>query len=51
MPKVALALREQIVDKVPTAAHDWTVDMIVTPDEVLSRPELDAASHGSVWKP
>ncbi|KZV71463.1 nagb/rpia/CoA transferase-like protein [Peniophora sp. CONT] len=49
--RVALALREQLVDNVPTAAHDWTVDMIVTPDEILSRPELDAASHGVVWKP
>ena len=48
---VALALREQLVDKVPTAAHDWIVDMIVTPDEVLTRSDLEVISHGVVWKP
>ncbi|VDB98141.1 unnamed protein product [Peniophora sp. CBMAI 1063] len=48
---VALALREQVVDHVPTVAHDWTVDMIITPDEILARTEMDATSHGLVWRP
>ncbi|KAL1746028.1 hypothetical protein HDZ31DRAFT_81530 [Schizophyllum fasciatum] len=34
---VALALREQICDNaaVPITPHDWKMDMIVTPDEVI----------------
>ena len=34
---VALALREQIVDNsaVPVTPHDWKMDMIITPDEVI----------------
>ncbi|KAI4525063.1 5-formyltetrahydrofolate cyclo-ligase [Schizophyllum commune Loenen D] len=34
---VALALREQIIDSaaVPVTPHDWKMDMIITPDEVI----------------
>ncbi|TFY77692.1 hypothetical protein EWM64_g6319 [Hericium alpestre] len=34
---VALALREQIIKEgeIPTEKHDWKVDLIVSPDEVL----------------
>ncbi|KAL1674607.1 hypothetical protein EV122DRAFT_220256 [Schizophyllum commune] len=34
---MALALREQIVDNaaVPVTPHDWKMDMIITPDEVI----------------
>ncbi|KAF8068929.1 5-formyltetrahydrofolate cyclo-ligase [Lyophyllum atratum] len=36
---VALALREQVLDDstVPMADHDWKMDLIVTPDEVLGQ--------------
>jgi 5-formyltetrahydrofolate cyclo-ligase len=37
---VALALRDQIVEtgRIPMSEHDWTVDIIVTPDELLQKP-------------
>ncbi|OSX60826.1 hypothetical protein POSPLADRAFT_1146594 [Postia placenta MAD-698-R-SB12] len=36
-PSVALALREQILEagEVPTALHDWQMDVIVGPDGIL----------------
>ncbi|KAA1473253.1 nagb/rpia/CoA transferase-like protein [Dentipellis sp. KUC8613] len=35
---VALALRQQIIppDQIPMAEHDWKVDIIVSPDEVIT---------------
>jgi 5-formyltetrahydrofolate cyclo-ligase len=35
---VALALREQVLDagQVPMGEYDWKMDMIVTPDEIIS---------------
>ncbi|KXN90099.1 putative 5-formyltetrahydrofolate cyclo-ligase [Leucoagaricus sp. SymC.cos] len=37
---VGLALREQVLEreKIPMGPHDWPVDYIVTPDEVLANP-------------
>jgi 5-formyltetrahydrofolate cyclo-ligase len=35
VPKIALAFAFQIVDKIPIAAHDQQVDMIVTEEEVI----------------
>ncbi|KAH7923451.1 5-formyltetrahydrofolate cyclo-ligase [Leucogyrophana mollusca] len=32
---VALALGQQLVDEVPIAEHDWKMDVIVTPEEVI----------------
>jgi len=36
---VALALREQILEaeQVPTALHDWKMDVIIGPDGVLNK--------------
>jgi len=38
---VALALREQVLEagQVPTAAHDWTMDVIVSPDGIIGGEE------------
>ncbi|TFY66387.1 hypothetical protein EVG20_g4702 [Dentipellis fragilis] len=35
---VALALRQQIIppDQIPMAEHDWKIDIIVSPDEVIT---------------
>jgi len=40
---VALALREQIVPtgQIPMSEHDIPVDVIVSPDEVIIRADLD----------
>lgn len=40
---VALALSEQIVgvDSVPVGEHDWKMDMIVTPEEVITKDSID----------
>ena len=35
VPVVAICFSEQLVEEVPTDAHDLPVDAIVTPDEVL----------------
>ncbi|KAK7032646.1 hypothetical protein VNI00_012911 [Paramarasmius palmivorus] len=35
--RLALALREQLVDEVPTDDNDWKMDVILTPDEVIVR--------------
>lgn len=35
VPVVAICFSEQLVDEVPTDAHDLAVDAIVTPDEVI----------------
>ncbi|EPQ52084.1 nagb/rpia/CoA transferase-like protein [Gloeophyllum trabeum ATCC 11539] len=37
--KVALALREQVLEdgQVPTADHDWKMDLIVSPDGVIGQ--------------
>jgi 5-formyltetrahydrofolate cyclo-ligase len=35
-PKIALAFSFQVVEKIPVAAHDQPVDMIVTEQEVIS---------------
>jgi len=34
---VALSLREQLFEKnsVPMGEHDWKMDLVVTPDEIL----------------
>jgi len=32
---VALSLREQIIDNVPIGDHDWKVDLVITPDEII----------------
>jgi 5-formyltetrahydrofolate cyclo-ligase len=36
-PLVALALREQIVEPgaIPEEEHDWKVDLIITPDQII----------------
>ncbi|KAG6861401.1 hypothetical protein C0995_000530 [Termitomyces sp. Mi166 len=36
---IALALREQVLeeDKVPTESHDWSMNVIVTPESILWR--------------
>ncbi|KAJ3555398.1 hypothetical protein NP233_g12217 [Leucocoprinus birnbaumii] len=40
---VGLALREQVLENasIPMADHDWSMDLIVTPDETLARPASD----------
>ena len=38
---VALALRQQVLEEsVPSGEHDWKVDLIISPDEVLGRSSL-----------
>ncbi|EAU89663.2 hypothetical protein CC1G_02552 [Coprinopsis cinerea okayama7 len=41
---VALALKEQLLeaDSVPMGEHDWKVDIIVTPEEVLVNNDVGA---------
>lgn len=48
---VGLSLREQLLDAgaIPMAEHDWSLDAIVTPDEILTRevqqsPEATSSS-------
>ncbi|OJA20220.1 hypothetical protein AZE42_02131 [Rhizopogon vesiculosus] len=38
---VALALKEQLLEhgQVPMLDHDWKMDMIITPDEVITAPQ------------
>jgi len=38
---VALALRQQLLERgqVPMLDHDWKMDMIITPDEVITAPQ------------
>jgi 5-formyltetrahydrofolate cyclo-ligase len=42
-PTVALALREQVLDAghVPMGEHDWKMDMIITPDEIIGSFKKD----------
>ncbi|KAF5357123.1 hypothetical protein D9756_006476 [Leucocoprinus leucothites] len=41
---VGLALREQVLEKkrIPMDDHDWSMDLIITPDEVLYKPASDS---------
>jgi 5-formyltetrahydrofolate cyclo-ligase len=38
---VALALKQQFLERgqVPMLDHDWKMDMIITPDEVITAPQ------------
>jgi len=38
---VALALKEQLLERgqVPMLDHDWKMDMIITPDEIITTPQ------------
>jgi 5-formyltetrahydrofolate cyclo-ligase len=42
-PTVALALRDQVLDagQVPMGEHDWKMDMIITPDEIIGSFKKD----------
>ncbi|KAG8846976.1 5,10-methenyltetrahydrofolate synthetase [Tulasnella sp. 330] len=44
----ALALREQILDqgKIPLEAHDWKLDMIVSPDGILTKADATVEPVG-----
>jgi 5-formyltetrahydrofolate cyclo-ligase len=37
---VGLALREQVLEKgnIPMGDNDWSMDFVITPDEVLTNP-------------
>ncbi|TEB23391.1 5-formyltetrahydrofolate cyclo-ligase [Coprinellus micaceus] len=46
---VGLSLREQLLGSgaIPMSDHDWRMDMIITPDEVLIRAESDVKERES----
>ena len=40
--QVGLALREQVLNsgEVPMTEHDWKLDMVIAPDEILTNREV-----------